>query len=567
MKNMKNMKNIMVDNHIEYLLTNANYKETVEKVDKELQDLKASPEEIGRSLLLLEEIFERWLSGLSLTDEQPIRIMVKKRLGDIKLELRVKGDFYNPIEFAANNELYSGELFLEDEEKATDKVRLAILMANKTRLSFYRRNCENIVFIRVHSLGESKKRLMRTLTGLTIGIAAGILMRYIFGVEFCMEFKQEFLQPTQKLFLNAFNMLAAPVMLFSIMSGMTNMSGATDIRKIGGRLVSVSLGMLVVTTFISVGASVLMFSSDLSYMQTAVISGQSHSHPPNYSLKDLFFGLVPENLIEPFAGQNILQVMFLAILFGLAVKKMINPMPWLLDGIETLNKFFLSVLSLVIPFVPIIVCLAMFSLTATADISSLVALVKVLLGLAIGTFLVFVIGAVTVFIVGRISPLPYLKKAVGFAPIPFSINGSNASLPFVMKFTAEKLGVKQSFVSFLIPIGMQFNKMGQCFFFAMSSAMMLKVFQIELDSGTILTFLVSTLIMAISKPPIPCGGIVCLDYMFGVLGVPTEAVAIIFALEPVSTLFVSIMNATANFTATFCVARMEDGVDEDIYRL
>ena len=327
----------------------------------------------------------------------------------------------------------------------------------------------------------------------------------------------------------------------------------------------VSLAMLIVTTIVSVGTSVLFFQSDLSYMQFAIIGNADYTAPPDYSLSQLFFTLVPPNLVIPFEGQNILQVMFLALFFGLVIKKTIDPMPPLIDGIETFNKFFLSALSLVIPFVPAIVFLAMFSLTATADLNALLALAKILLGLAVGTLLVFLIGAAAVAVTGRISPVPYLKKAVGFAPIPFSINGSNASVPFVMKFSEEKLGVKQSLVSFLIPVGMQFNKTGQCFFFAMSAAMMLKVFQIELDGDTLLTFLVSVFIMALSKPPIPCGGIVCLNYMFGVLGIPVEAVAVIFAIEPIATVFVSIMNATANFTATFCVAKMDGGVDEKAY--
>ncbi|MBR3624390.1 MAG: cation:dicarboxylase symporter family transporter, partial [Selenomonadaceae bacterium] len=139
----------------------------------------------------------------------------------------------------------------------------------------------------------------------------------------------------------------------------------------------VSLAMLIVTTIVSVGTSVLFFQSDLSYMQFAIIGNADYTAPPDYSLSQLFFTLVPPNLVIPFEGQNILQVMFLALFFGLVIKKTIDPMPPLIDGIETFNKFFLSALSLVIPFVPAIVFLAMFSLTATADLNALLALAKI----------------------------------------------------------------------------------------------------------------------------------------------------------------------------------------------
>ena len=101
--------------------------------------------------------------------------------------------------------------------------------------------------------------------------------------------------------------------------------------------------------------------------------------------------------------------------------------------------------------------------------------------------------------------------------------------------------------------------------FAMSTAMMMKVYAIELTTDTFITFFITLFLMSITKPSIPCAGIICLTYLFKVMTIPTEAVTVVLAIEPIMALFIAVCNVVSNTAVAFVVARNENAVDLDIY--
>ena len=123
----------------------------------------------------------------------------------------------------------------------------------------------------------------------------------------------------------------------------------------------------------------------------------------------------------------------------------------------------------------------MMSLTALSRPESLIQLVKLIIGQGFGVILALFVSMMMVWLAGRISPINFAKKAISFFPIPFAAASSNGALPATMKFSSGKLGISSKLTSFVVPVGLQFNKQGNCFFFTMSTAMMMKVYGIELD--------------------------------------------------------------------------------------
>ena len=99
----------------------------------------------------------------------------------------------------------------------------------------------------------------------------------------------------------------------------------------------------------------------------------------------------------------------------------------------------------------------------------------------------------------------------------------------------------------------------------MATLMMVQVFQINMNADFFVNLFLSVFLMSLAKPPVSCGGIVCLNYMFATLGIPIEVVAIIFGIEPVAGMLIAGMNAMSNIAVAFCVARTEKRVDEKIY--
>lgn len=145
------------------------------------------------------------------------------------------------------------------------------------------------------------------------------------------------------------------------------------------------------------------------------------------------------------------------------------------------------------------------------------------------------------------------------------MSSSHARLPFVLRFCEEKLGIDAKLAAFSIPVGVQLNKAGNCIFFSLVTLMLMGVYEIEMSGSLFITLWGSVCIMAIAKPPIPCGGIICIAYLFTVVGVPPEAISVILCVEPIAAMFNGVCNESANLATTFILARENGMLDERKY--
>ena len=154
---------------------------------------------------------------------------------------------------------------------------------------------------------------------------------------------------------------------------------------------------------------------------------------------------------------------------------------------------------------------------------------------------------------------------MSISPFVFSVSSSHARLPFVLKFCEEKLGINPNLATFSIPVGVQLNKAGNCMFFSLMTLMMMAIYGIELTPDLFVTLLFSVCIMSIAKPPVPCGGIICLAYLFTVVGVPAEAISVVICVDPIAAMFNGVCNESANITTTFALAKSNNMLDQEVY--
>ena len=144
-----------------------------------------------------------------------------------------------------------------------------------------------------------------------------------------------------------------------------------------------------------------------------------------------------------------------------------------------------------------------------------------------------------------------------------TISGSHARLPFVLKFCAEKLGIDEKFAAFSIPVGVQLNKAGSSIFFALITIMFMHVYNVDITMSLFITLWISVFIMSIAKPPIPCGGFICIAYLFTVAGVPPEAIAVVLCIESIAIMFNGVCNESTNITTSFIVAKSTGMLNEE----
>ena len=343
------------------------------------------------------------------------------------------------------------------------------------------------------------------------------------------------------------------------------MSDSNDAGRIGSRLALTTILMMLVMSFLSILSGIFFFSEDLSFMRTS-ISVNETIPKEDFSFINMVSELFLKNLIDPVRDSNIMQVMFLSIFLGILISRM-KPVPtWISEGISAMRQLFTSALEIVVIAIPLVVFLSMMSLTALSRPESLIQLGKLVIGQGFGVILSLFVSITMVALAGKISPINFAQKAISFFPVPFAAASSNGALPATMKFATENLGISSKFTSFVVPVGLQFNKEGNCFFFAMSTAMMMKIYGIELNFDSGIIFFITLFLMSITKPSIPCAGIICLTYIFTAMKIPMEAVMTVLGIEPIMALFIAVCNVVSNTAVAFVVALKENTVDLNIYK-
>ncbi len=535
-------------------LTMHNLSDTRQLLTAELQKTKATEKEIARAKLLLEETFIRLKTGMGNLPDFSVKVYLKVRFGEVNLRMVARGEEYDPI------------VTLTEQSTDDENVyRLVILKAFRDKMSFVRKNGENIVTITVHETSSAQKQMIYTIAALFLGIVVGFAMQFGLDAETINMLNTEFISPVRRVFLNALQMMVAPVTFLAIISGITNMSDAVDIGKVGSKLVFTSVLMVALVTLCSLGVSFLVFSGDLSYLQSAIQTGGEQTASQYGSLKDMIFDIVPDNLVDPLKGKKILQVLFLAIFFGIVLNRMGEKARGATETLDFLFKFTVGVLKIIVKAIPLIVFLSMASLLANTGIDSILTFSRLFVGLAVGVIFVWLVNGLATLLIGKISPIKIVKKLVAYAPMPFTISSSGPRLPFDLQFCTDKLGIDPKIVSFLIPVGIQLNKAGQGVYFSLVTVMLMSVYQIEVTTNLLITLYFSLVIMSMAKPSIPCGGIICLSYLFLTVGVPAEAVTLILCIDPIATMFNAICNASTNITSTLIVANSLNLVNKEQY--
>ena len=529
-----------------FLLTKENFSEVTAQVHNELLKTKSVRKEILRTDLLMEETFLRMIE---LGNAAEVEIKIRQRLGDVSLQMSASGEEFNPLIEITD--------FDEDDE---NYFRTLILKANRTEMNFVRRNGKNFVTIQVHN--SSNKQIYYTLAGMVGGIIFGLLMKEIFSQEIISAFDNNIVQSFKTMFLNALNMMIAPVIFFSVISGVTSLTNAADVGRIGGKLIGFYTATTIIASALSLALGYFLFLGDVPQLGVIESSG---GEAQTFSLLEMIVGIVPKNLIDPVVKGEMLQIIFMAVAFGICINKLGDKVKLLHDFIETMNTFCLRMIMMIVTFIPLIAFLAMSSLMFQIGLDSILLLGKLIFGQLIGSFLMIGVYLLMLALIGKISPLPFLKKIISFIPIPLSTSSSNATMPFSMKFCTEKLGISPKLSSFSIPIGATINMDGGCFYLSIASVMLAKMYGVEMSADVLFTIFVTVIALSIGAPGVPGGAFVCLASIVVALGLPVDATAVILGIDPICSMLRTALNTVGDIAASSALARTENLMDTEIY--
>lgn len=521
----------------------------------ELKTAKVEGRHAIRAQLLSEEMLATLIEN---APDGEVRVSIKKTLGDTSINISTKGDEIDLYGYEAD---ISGDL---DDEEAEAAFRAIILKSHGENFKYGHKNGINNVRIMTGKAQVSSIRL--TLGALVLGIVFGLFIKFVLPEAACTGICDYLLTPFSTVFMNALKMVIAPVVFFSIVSCISGFGDLSELKRIGARvmlmyLLTTVLAVLmafVVTNLISPGE----FGAALAMTGTQAVEVNTDV---DTSILTAIINIVPSNFIRPFLEADTLQLIFLAIIIGIAVGKIGEYTPVLTEFFEACNSLFLTLTSMIAKFIPVAVFCSISLMFVNLGGSSFLSMASYFLTNVLEIIIMLFIYGLLILIIARLNPITFFKKNREGMVTSFTLSSSTASMPINIKTCIDKLGISPKVANFSIPLGATINMDGTCISLVLSGLYLAKMYGVTVPVSMMGPLALTIILLSLGCPGVPGVGLVCLGIVLQQIGVPIGAMGLILAIDPVLDMFDTMSNTTGDVSCALITAKKEGLVDMDIY--
>jgi len=404
------------------------------------------------------------------------------------------------------------------------------------------------------------------IIGMVLGVAFAFLMAQS---ETGKQFVIDYVKPFGNIFINALKLIAVPLILASLIKGVSDLKDISKLSKMGGRtiatyiittIIAVSIGLAIVN-IVKPGKSINestrteLVESYKGDADSKIAAAEAQKEAgPLQALEDL----VPSNIFYA-AGDNgnMLQVIFFAIFFGIGMilipEKKARPVKKFFDAF---NEVILKLIDLIMLAAPYGVFALLASLVVEAPSADLFkALGWYAICVVLGLFLMIVFYILLVWIFTKKTPTFFINGISPAQLLAFSTSSSAATLPVTMERVEEHLGVEEEVTSFVLPIGATINMDGTSLYQAVAAVFIAQAFGMELDFATQLGIIATATLASIGSAAVPGAGMVMLVIVLAQAGIPEAGLALIFAVDRPLDMCRTMVNVTGDAAVSMLVAK------------
>lgn len=399
-------------------------------------------------------------------------------------------------------------------------------------------------------------------TQIFIGLILGVIVGIVFGE------KATIIEPIGTIFLRLITMIVVPLVLVSLMLGTASLG---DLRKLG-RIGIKTIVYFTITTMIAISIGLLLanvvkpgaglneeIKAELykNYESTAQVGIERMEEKP--SAIDVLVNIVPTNPIKTLVEGNMLQVIFLALLFGtiltLIKKEKSEILMKFLDG---LNDAIIQVVHIAMRLAPYGVLALIASVIGKYGVNILVTLLKYSL-VVVGGLLIYTVSVncLSLRILGQMSPLKFLKATKDAMVIAFSTSSSNAALPVSME-SVEHIGISREYSSFVIPLGATINMDGTALYQGVAAIFIAQIYGIPLALMDQVTIVLMATLASVGAAGVPAAGIITLAMVLKQIGIPLEGIALILGVDRFLDMCRTTTNIIGDMTCSVVIKASEE---------
>ena len=414
----------------------------------------------------------------------------------------------------------------------------------------------------------------KIIIGLLLGTAYGIASAF----NGWSEFTSNFISPFGTIFLNLLKLIAVPLVISSLITGIASLSDTRKLSRIGLRTillyvattaVAVSIGLILVNVLEPGSAIPDSYQETLSneYIEKAASKKNlADSIQENRGPLQPLVDMVPSNIFSAASNNsNMLQVVFISIIFGISLigidRKFSKPV---LEFLEGVNQLIIKLVEIIMYFAPygVFALIAKTISSVSGDISQIGSILSALLfymGVVIvGLFIHMGITYIAILKFFTNISLKHFFKSIGPVQlVAFSTSSSGATLPVTMKRCEKDLGVSEEISSFVLPLGATINMDGTALYQGVAAVFIAQAVGMDLTLADQFTIVATAVLASIGTAAVPGAGIIMLVIILEAINVPSEGIALILGVDRILDMIRTTTNVTGDATIACAMDSLE----------
>ena len=411
-----------------------------------------------------------------------------------------------------------------------------------------------------------------------IGLVLGLIYGVIAAAAGWGDFTADWISPFGQIFLNLLKLIAVPLILASLITGVASLSDMRKLSRIGGKTIGIYIGTtlvalvigLVLVNVLQPGSSVppeMREKLEATYQDDVATRTLSAEDIAENSPLQPIVDMVPDNIFSATtSNRDMLKVVFFAIFAGIAILMIPGGKGQpLLDFFSAINEMVIKMVQIIMYMAPVgVFALLADVITSVAgdDLSAILELISALgyysIVVLIGLFLHMSITYTG--LVKFMTPLrvrDFYRALVPVQLVAFSTSSSGATLPVTMETCEKEIGVSEEVSSFVLPLGATINMDGTALYQAIAAVFIAQTIGMDLGLGAQLTIVFTALLASIGTAAVPGAGIVMLIIILEAVGVPAAGIGLILGVDRILDMCRTVTNVTGDAAVATIIAASE----------
>ena len=396
---------------------------------------------------------------------------------------------------------------------------------------------------------------------LLCGLAVGYLVRLVFSQGISEFFATQICGSVVTIFFNLLKMLIVPIVFCSMTLSVGDFSDITQLGKIGLKtllyfVVFSCIGILIgygIFRLIPCGSGALL---DMVDLVDATPNRVSTAATVWENIRTFILAIFPSNIVSAWMNNEILAVIFMAILFGSAAFRLEKTAKdKIIDFFKTANDLICKITAMVMSMMPVVVFCSMARIAINLDLNKATDLLLYLVDLLIGFAIMFAVFTVTLFL-RKINPLKFYRDFEPTLFTAFTIASSAAVIPTSLE-CCNKAGVSKKVSNFVIPLGATINMNGSCIVLIVTCLFIARCYNVAITANTLLLLAFMILLFSMAAPGVPGSLIVMLASLLGILDIPADATNLIIGISTLVGMFMVPVNSMGDALVSILIDKTE----------